>query len=57
MQGETLSSIAAKVYENPQIWRPIAIANNIDNPRAIAIGQSLLIPSLPYQNPETGEVM
>ncbi|MBF2007552.1 MAG: LysM peptidoglycan-binding domain-containing protein [Chlorogloeopsis fritschii C42_A2020_084] len=57
MQGETLSSIAAKVYENPQIWRPIAIANNIDNPRAIAIGQTLLIPSLPYQNPETGEVM
>lgn len=57
VQGETLSSIAAKIYDNPQMWRPIAIVNNIDNPRAIAIGQSLRIPSLPFQNPATGEVM
>lgn len=56
-QGETLSNIAAKLYENPQMWRPIAIANNIDNPRSIFSGQTLRIPSLPFTNPETGEVM
>jgi LysM repeat protein len=57
MQGETLSGIATHYYENPQLWRPIAIANEIDNPRAIASGQTLRIPSLPFINPETGEVM
>jgi LysM repeat protein len=57
MQGETLSSIATHYYENPQQWRPIAIVNEIDNPRAIASGQTLRIPALPFINPETGEVM
>lgn len=56
-QGETLSGIATKVYENPLLWRPIAIQNGIDNPRALTIGQQLLIPQLPFRDPETGEVM
>jgi hypothetical protein len=55
--GETLSVIAAKVYDNPLMWRPIAVANEIDDPRSIEIGQSLLIPSLPFNDPETGEVI
>ena len=56
-RGETLSGIAAALYENPLIWRPIAIANDIDDPRSISPGDSLLIPSLPYIDPSTGQVV
>jgi nucleoid-associated protein YgaU len=56
-QGETLSAIAGRVYDNPGAWRPIAIQNGIDDPSALAIGQRLLIPHLPFRDPETGEVM
>ena len=35
MAGETLSGIAAAVYEDAEMWRPLAIANNIDDPRSI----------------------
>ena len=55
--GETLSGIAYKVYNNPLMWRPIAVANEIDDPRSIRIGQKLLIPSLPFNDPETGEAI
>jgi nucleoid-associated protein YgaU len=57
IEGETLSAIAGKFYENPQLWRPIAISNEIDDPRSIFPGQSLRIPSLPFINRESGEVM
>ena len=56
IQGETLSGIAAQVYEDPELWRPIAIGNGIDDPRAHHGGQSLRIPSLPFTDPVTGEV-
>lgn len=56
-QSETLSSIATKVYQNPAMWRPIAINNNLDHPNQITVGQELLIPQLPFRDPETGEVM
>lgn len=56
-QGQTLSTIAAITYDNAQLWRPIAVANNIDDPRTIETGQSLLIPALPFRDPETGEVV
>jgi hypothetical protein len=56
-QGETLSDIAAKHYEDPQLWRPIAIANGIDDPRAIKTGQRLQIPALPFVDPQSGEVI
>jgi hypothetical protein len=56
-QEETLSQIATSFYGNPMIWRPIAIANSIDDPRSITAGQTLLIPSLPYVDQETGEVV
>jgi nucleoid-associated protein YgaU len=55
--GETLSGIAALVYENPTLWRPIALFNGIDDPRSLWTGQRLLIPQLPFRDPETGEVM
>jgi hypothetical protein len=56
-QEETLSGIAARLYEDPRLWRPIAIANDIANPRAIFTGQRLLVPPLPFTDPDTGEVM
>lgn len=57
VEGETLSGIASRLYEDPAMWRPIAIANEIDNPRELTAGQSLLIPSLPFIDPESGEVL
>ncbi|HBY97224.1 MAG TPA: peptigoglycan-binding protein LysM [Chloroflexi bacterium] len=57
IEGDTLSGIAAKFYDTPQTWRPIAIANGIDDPRSLVAGQSLRIPSLPFTDPESGEVM
>jgi hypothetical protein len=56
MQGETLSGIAHRVYNNPTLWRPIARRNGIDDPRALEAGRSLAIPRLPFRDPESGEV-
>jgi hypothetical protein len=56
-QGDTLSKIAALHYGNPQTWRPIGLANGIADPKNLPVGQQLLIPQLPYQNPQTGTVV
>jgi len=56
VQNETLSAIASSFYHNPQTWRPIAIANGIDDPRSIFPGQVLKIPSLPFVDQDRGEV-
>jgi hypothetical protein len=56
-QGETLSGIAARVYENTALWRPIALRNRIDNPRILPVGLQLIVPRLPFRDPETGEVI
>jgi nucleoid-associated protein YgaU len=45
-RGETLSAIAAKMYRNPALWRPIAEANGIDDPRRLEAGRRLSIPKL-----------
>ena len=50
VRGESLSSIAAERYDDPARWRPIALANGIADPRALAVGQTLRIPSLPYHD-------
>jgi nucleoid-associated protein YgaU len=44
--GDTLSSIAAQEYSDPTLWRPIAQANRIYNPRILTPGQTLVIPAL-----------
>jgi len=54
-QGETLSGIAARIYGNPGLWRPIALLNDVDNPRDLAVGINLLVPQLPFRDPDTGE--
>lgn len=55
-QGETLSSIAWRTYGNPRLWRPIALRNGIDNPHVLQVGRNLILPHLPYRDPDTGEV-
>jgi hypothetical protein len=57
IQGETLSAIAGRFYQDPRQWRPIAIENALDDPRALTVGQTLLIPPLPFVDPESGEVL
>jgi LysM repeat protein len=56
-QGETLSGIAARYYENPRQWRPIAVASGMDDPRALVVGELLQIPKLPFTDPESGELL
>lgn len=55
--GDTLSSIAGLLYEDALKWRPIALLNGIADPRSIVPGQELRIPSLPYLDPNSGEVL
>jgi nucleoid-associated protein YgaU len=44
--GDTLSGIAAVEYGDPALWRPIADANGIHNPRGLKPGSRLVIPPL-----------
>ncbi len=43
---DTLTRIAAEMYNDPAMWRHIAKANGITNPRALSPGQVLMIPKL-----------
>jgi nucleoid-associated protein YgaU len=45
-RGDTLSSIAAAVYRDSTVWRAIAIANGIKDPRTLAPGRLLTLPKL-----------
>jgi hypothetical protein len=45
-QGETLSALAGRYYRKPEAWRPIAEANNIEDPRRLATGTFLTIPPI-----------
>ena len=45
-KGDTLQKIAAQEYGDPNKWRPIAEANNIDNPLTIPVGRALKVPAL-----------
>ena len=45
-RGDTLSSIAAEEHNDPSLWRTIAEANGIDNPRVLKVGQVVAIPAL-----------
>jgi LysM repeat protein len=56
-QAEMLSGIAGKHYGDPTAWRVLAIANELDDPFAIRPGQELIVPSLPFIDAETNEVV
>lgn len=45
-RGETLPAIAARYYQRPGEWRPIAEANNIEDPRRLPVGAFLTIPPI-----------
>jgi nucleoid-associated protein YgaU len=45
-RGDTLSSLAAEVYGDPNLWRIIAQANNLDDPRHLKVSNPLIIPKL-----------
>jgi LysM repeat protein len=55
-QGDTLSGVAAKFYEDASKWRPIALTNGIVDPLSITAGQQIYVPPLPYTDPSTGVV-
>lgn len=55
-QGETLASIAAALYDDPAMWRPLAIANDIEDPRVLRVGAELVVPRLPFRDPATAKV-
>ena len=57
MQGETLSGIAGQLYGEPGAWRPIALASSLDDPSALYPGLELVVPSLPYTDVDSGEVV
>ncbi len=57
LQGETIAGIAFKYYADPTLWRPIARLNRLDDPRALRAGQPLAIPSVPFRDSATGEVI
>lgn len=46
VQGDSLWSIAAEEYGDPTKWRPIAAANDIENPRSLRPGIDLDVPAL-----------
>ena len=50
-RGDTLSTIAADEYGDPEMWRPIAAANDLDDPLRLPVGRSLTVPRLPL-NPK-----
>jgi nucleoid-associated protein YgaU len=45
--GDTLSSIAASVYRDAGLWREVANANQIQDPRSLRPGRRLRLPPLP----------
>ena len=45
-QGDSLWSMSAKEYGQPEQWRAIAKANGMDNPRQLRSGDRLVLPAL-----------
>ncbi len=45
-RGDTLSSISAEMYGDPTMWRLIAEANRIEDPRVLKTGVRLTIPKV-----------
>lgn len=55
-EGETLSGIAGVEYGDARVWRVIAVANRLQHARGLEPGLQLLLPRLPFRDPETGKV-
>jgi hypothetical protein len=50
-RGDTLGSIAGEEYGDPRLWRAIASANGIHNPRRLQPGRVLVVPPLVRKEP------
>jgi nucleoid-associated protein YgaU len=48
-EGETLAGIAHEEYGDPTVWRHLAEINNLDDPRRLRLGQTLLVTPLPLE--------
>jgi len=57
LDGDRLPEVAFRLLGSAPLWRPIALANGIEDPRALTPGSQLVIPRLPFTDPETGEVI
>lgn len=44
-EGDTLTAIAEKEYGDNEMWREIARANHIENPRLLKTGETIKIPA------------
>jgi hypothetical protein len=44
--GETLDLIAYRQYGDATKWRPLALANDMDDPRSLRPGQKLVVPEI-----------
>jgi hypothetical protein len=56
IEGESLGTVAWQEYGDATLWRPIAIANGILDPTAKLAAMRLVVPPLPYRDPESGEL-
>ena len=43
--GDSLASIAFREYDDPAMWRPLAEANDIDDPIRLSVGMTLILPA------------
>jgi hypothetical protein len=50
-----LPALAFRLLGNVAFWRPIAIANDLEDPRVLSPGDQLIIPRLPFRDPDTGQ--
>jgi nucleoid-associated protein YgaU len=46
IESTQISLLAEEAYHDPTLWRPIAEANNLNNPRRLKPGRALVIPPL-----------
>jgi len=54
-EGDTLAGIAQAMYDDPKLWRPIALRNQLADPRKLPVGKKLVVPRLPFRAPGSRE--
>lgn len=54
--GDSVWTVAHQFYGDPRKWRPIALANDLSDPAAVAVGDALAVPSLPYRDRVSGRL-
>jgi nucleoid-associated protein YgaU len=53
ISGDSLASIAYREYGDPAMWRPLAWANDIDDPIRLPVGATLIVPAV-HELPPSG---